>query len=67
MNVDKQQKRRDYNMTEEEMAKIRIYATVREDLVKWVDDQVEKLRFASRSHALEYALAKLIEEERKQK
>jgi len=52
-------------MTEEEMAKIRIYATIREDLVKWVDDQVEKLRFASRSHALEYALAKLKEQEAK--
>lgn len=47
------------------MAKIRIYATIREDLVKWIDQQVEKLRFANRSHALEYAIAKLMEKEKK--
>jgi Arc/MetJ-type ribon-helix-helix transcriptional regulator len=53
-------------MKEEEMAKIRIYATIREDLVKWIDKEVEKLRFASRSHAIEYAIQQLIEQERKE-
>ena len=47
------------------MAKIRVYATIREDLVEWMDEQIKKLRFANRSHALEYALAKLIEAEEK--
>lgn len=42
-----------------EMAKTRVYATIRSDLVEWMDREVEKLRFASRSHALEYALARL--------
>ena len=49
-----------------EMPKIRVYATIREDFVKWIDEQVKKLRFANRSHAIEYALAKLIETERKE-
>lgn len=48
-----------------EMPKKRVYATVREDLVKWVDQEVKKLRFANRSHAIEYALSKLKEEEEK--
>ena len=47
------------------MAKIRIYATIREDVVKWIDKEVEKLRFASRSHAIEYALLKLKEQQEK--
>jgi len=47
-----------------EMPKIRVYVTIREDLVKWIDEQVQKLRFANRSHAIEYAIAKLIETEK---
>lgn len=49
-----------------EMPKKRVYATIREDLVKWVDQQVEKLKFANRSHAIEYALMKLKESEQKE-
>jgi len=41
--------------------KKRVYATIREDLVKWIDEEVKKLRFANRSHAIEYALMKLRE------
>ena len=48
------------------MAKIRVYATIREDLVKWVDKQVDKLRFANRSHALEYAIKQLMEKENRE-
>jgi len=48
------------------MAKIKVCVTIREDFVKWVKQQVKTLRFASRSHAIEYALAKLIESERKE-
>jgi len=50
-----------------EMPKVRLQITMREDLVKWIDEQVKKLRFASRSHAIEYAIAKLIESEKKQR
>lgn len=59
------------NLTEKEtiesMAKIRLQVTVREDLVKYIDEQVEKLRFASRSHAIEYALTQLKEKDRQEK
>jgi Arc/MetJ-type ribon-helix-helix transcriptional regulator len=44
-----------------EMAKQRLQVTVRDDLVKWMDQQIEKARFGSRSHAIEYALTKLKE------
>jgi Arc/MetJ-type ribon-helix-helix transcriptional regulator len=44
-----------------EMAKQRLQVTVREDLVKWMDQQIEKARFGSRSHAIEYALTQLKE------
>lgn len=46
-----------------EMVKKRLQVTVREDIVNWIDQQIEKLRFASRSHAIEYALLKLKEKE----
>jgi Arc/MetJ-type ribon-helix-helix transcriptional regulator len=49
-----------------EMAKQRLQVTIREDLVKWIDQQVEKLKFANRSHAIEYALLKLKENEKKE-
>lgn len=49
-----------------EMVKQRLQVTIREDLVKWVDQQVEKLKFANRSHAIEYALMKLKENEKKE-
>ena len=44
-----------------EMAKVRLQVTVREDIVKWIDQEIEKLRFANRSHAIEYALLQLME------
>ena len=43
-----------------EMGKQRLQVTVREDIVRWVDQEVKRLRFASRSHAVEYALLKLM-------
>jgi Arc/MetJ-type ribon-helix-helix transcriptional regulator len=49
--------------TERTTEKIKVTATLDVDLVKWIDDQVLSYRFASRSHALEYAVAKLKESE----
>lgn len=34
-------------------------------IVKWLDKEIKTLRFASRSHAIEYALLKLMEQEEK--
>jgi len=50
-----------------EMPKKRVYATIRENLVEWIDEQVKNLRFANRSHAIEYAIAKLIGSEKERK
>ena len=43
------------------MVKKRLQVTIREDLVEWIDKEILSLRFASRSHAIEYALSKLKE------
>jgi Arc/MetJ-type ribon-helix-helix transcriptional regulator len=39
--------------------KIKVTASMNVELVDWMDAEVESRRFASRSHALEYAVAKL--------
>ena len=49
------------------MAKKRLQVTVREDLVKYIDDEIGKLRFANRSHAIEYALTQLKERDKQEK
>ncbi len=48
-----------------EMVRARVFATIREDLLSWVDDQVKSGRFRNRSHALEYGLIKLRESDQK--
>lgn len=50
----------------EVMPKIPISVTVEKKYVEWVDKQIEALRFRNRSHAVEYALAKLVESEKKE-
>ena len=52
-------------MAETEMKRIRVFATIREDVEKWVQQEVEKGRFRNRSHAIEYALMQLMENEKK--
>ena len=47
-----------------EMPRTRVFATIREDVLKWVDGQVGKARFRNRSHAIEYALIRLMESEK---
>jgi len=49
-----------------EMVKKRLQVTVRQDIVNWIDQEIEKLRFASRSHAIEYALLQLMKKEKKE-
>ncbi len=45
------------------MSKIKVSHTIDEELVEWMDSQIAKKRFASRSHAIEFALQQLIEAE----
>lgn len=47
------------------MVKKRLQVTIREDIVAWIDQQIETLRFANRSHAIEYALLQLMKKPKK--
>jgi Arc/MetJ-type ribon-helix-helix transcriptional regulator len=44
-----------------EKKKINTSMNLDEELLKWVDSQIAKKRFAHRTHAVEYALQKLKE------
>ena len=48
-----------------EMAKLRLQVAVREDIVKWIDQRVDKLRFANRSHAFGHALLPVMESKKR--
>ncbi len=43
------------------LAKVKLSITVEEDLIKWLDSQIKKRRFANRSHGFEYALTQVKE------
>ena len=45
--------------SEVEMPKERVSITIRKELLEWIDKKIGDLTYASRSHAIEYALAKL--------
>jgi Arc/MetJ-type ribon-helix-helix transcriptional regulator len=49
----------------ESMPKQKVTVTVEKKLLDWTDKQIESFRFRNRSHAFEYALAKLMENEKK--
>ena len=49
----------------ESMPKQKVTVTIEKRLLEWVDGQIKTFRFRNRSHALEYALAKLMTNERK--
>jgi Arc/MetJ-type ribon-helix-helix transcriptional regulator len=40
---------------------VRVTVTVDNELVQWIDSEVKNRRFRNRSHAIEYAIAKLKE------
>jgi Arc/MetJ-type ribon-helix-helix transcriptional regulator len=45
------------------MQKLKTSVTLSHEILAWIDNQIKKKRFASRSHAVEYALTRLIEKE----
>lgn len=47
--------------------KDKISVTVGRKYVVWIDSQIKTMRFRNRSHAVEYALAKLLEKEGEKK
>ena len=48
------------------MPKLKVTVTIEKSLLDWIEQQVKSYRFRNRSHAFEYALAKLIEAEKKE-
>jgi Arc/MetJ-type ribon-helix-helix transcriptional regulator len=52
---------------EAEMPRVRVFCTLREDVIQWIDEQVDRARFRNRSHAIEYALIMLMENEKKER
>lgn len=53
-------------MAEILMKRVRIFATIREDVEEWIQKQVGTGRFRNRSHAIEYSLLQLMEKEKKE-
>jgi len=51
----------------DDMTKQKVTVTIEKRLLEWVGKEVSSLRFHNRSHAFEYALAKLIEAEKEPK
>jgi Arc/MetJ-type ribon-helix-helix transcriptional regulator len=49
-----------------ESMKAKMSVTVEKNLVQWIDKQVETQRFRNRSHAVEVALRKYVENEKKE-
>ena len=45
------------------MTKVKTSIALDDDLLKWVDSQIEKKRFANRTHAIEYSLQQLKDRE----
>jgi metal-responsive CopG/Arc/MetJ family transcriptional regulator len=46
--------------------KEKMSVTVEKNLVEWIDSQVKTQRFRNRSHGVEVALRKYVEEDKKQ-
>lgn len=49
----------------ESMPKQKVTITVEKRFIEWADQQIEKYRFRNRSHAFEFALAQLVEAEKR--
>lgn len=45
------------------VAKVKVTASMNENLVSWIDEGIDSCRFASRTHALEYAVTQLMKSE----
>lgn len=43
------------------MAKVKLTVSILPELIRWIDEQVEKGHFADRSHTVQYSLLKVKE------
>jgi len=46
------------------LVRAKISVTIDREFVRWIDEQIETRRFRNRSHAIEWALAKVVKDER---
>lgn len=51
-------------MNEDNDLRSKMSVTIDVELIKWIEQQVKKQRFRNKSHAVEYALVKLKENEK---
>lgn len=54
-------------MVKRKRVKIKVSHTIDKESVKWIDSEVAKKRFGSRSHAIDYAVMQLINNEKPRK
>lgn len=45
---------------------MKVTVTIDQELVEWIDQEVEKRRFRNRSHGFEVSVARLVESEKKE-
>jgi Arc/MetJ-type ribon-helix-helix transcriptional regulator len=43
------------------MVKVKLTVSIKPELIRWIDEQVEKGHFADRSHAVQFSLLKVKE------
>jgi len=48
-----------------DMVKQQVTVTIEKRLLEWIDSEIEKFRFRNRSHAFEYAIAHVMEWDKK--
>ncbi len=48
----------------DDMKKRKVTITVDEEIVRWIEKEIARKRFASISHAVEYAITRLMEREK---
>lgn len=46
-------------------SKIKTSLSIDKELVRWMDERIKEKRFATRTHAVEFALQSLVNEEQK--
>lgn len=54
-------------MREDKNTKSRVAITIDAEFIQWIDHKIDEKIFASRSHAIEFAIKRLIEEEKAKK
>ena len=48
----------------DDMKKRKVTITVDEEIIRWIEKEIARKRFASISHAVEYAITRLMEREK---